>query len=51
MSEKKPPGVEVEKNQPMVIWVLVCKEHGKRRFAFSLDGPPSPAYKKFVEAK
>lgn len=42
--------VQLENPQPAFMWALVFRETGKRRVAFSFDGPPSPSYVKLVNA-
>lgn len=43
--------IQVDAVQPMKIWVLLYKENGKRKVAFSLDGAPSDKYILMVDAK
>jgi hypothetical protein len=42
--------ITVDRVQPPRIWALLTKDHGKRKVAFSFDGPPSDAYIEFVDA-
>ena len=41
--------IQSERHQPTELWVHVFRENGKRRVAFSFDGPPSPAYVRLVK--
>jgi hypothetical protein len=43
--------ITVECPQPWPIWVLVTRESGKRKVAFSFDGAPSEHYQKMVGVK
>jgi hypothetical protein len=42
---------QVEGIQPSRFWALVGRENGKRRIAFSFDGPLSDKYVKYVDAE
>lgn len=36
--------VDIKPDAPTKLWVLIYKENGKRKVAWSFDGPPSSAY-------
>lgn len=41
--------IQSERQQPAEMWIHVFRENGKRRVAYSFDGPPSPAYVRLVK--